>query len=104
MRKCSMYRDGVWLLKIDGLEYVSVGKDHFPNRPSAIKIDDKQPFYGKDGMFKENMKIIEQMQTGKVLYYRYREFPHDFNIDKSISLQGFDDAYQQFLKRYYEIP
>lgn len=102
-RSCAMSKNGVIIMILNGHEYVSVGRDHFPFRQSAIKIDNNPTVYGTEGVFKENTKIIKQMLKGKILHYRYYEFPKDYYIDKSISLDDFKQAYENLWQKYREI-
>lgn len=103
--KCAIFKQDVMLLKVDGLEYLTIGKNHYPNRTIALKIDDNPTRYSNhaDGLFKLDESLLNEMQTGQTLYYRYREFPYDYNIDKSISLKDFNQTYHDFIQRYYEI-
>lgn len=102
-RSCVMSKDDVLIMIINDYEYVSVGRNHFPFRQSAIKIDNNPTIYGTEGIFKENTNIIKQMLKGKILHYRYYEFPKDYYIDKSISLDDFKQAYENLWQKYRTI-
>lgn len=87
--------DGKTSIFISGGDY-----GHYPNSQSAIKIDENNTIYGIEGSFSNNLKIINQMLKGDMVFTRYKDWPNDFNNDLEISLNGFTEAYDALRKKY----
>lgn len=104
-KTCSISRDKLMVLIINGKYAVSVGRNHYPKTSSAIKIDDNVHYTGKEGIINPvyaNL-IISQMKAGKKAVIRYREWPYDFNKDSEIDLKGFTKKFNEMLDRYNKL-
>lgn len=104
-KSCSLtksYSD-VMVTIINGRYDVYVGRKHYPRTQSAIKIDERTPTYGYEGISNTPQKIIEQMKNGKVAYTRYKEWPYEYNKDSEVDLTGFKEAFNQMLEEYKKL-
>lgn len=97
---CAIKKSNLIVSIFNGKSGILVGGNHFPGKKSAIKIDNKQSFIGKEGEFKNENSIISQLIKGDMAYTRYIEWPYNYHIDDEISLVGFNEAYQELKKRY----
>lgn len=79
---------------------VWVGRNHYPNTQSAIKIDNNATIYGHEGDSNTPLKVIEQMKKGKVAYTRYKEWPYLSNKDNEAGLEGFSEALDEMKTKY----
>ncbi len=104
-KMCLMLKrnEDVSVMIMNGKYHVFVGRDHYPQTQSAIKIDNNATFYGYEGLFKNSLTIIEQMKKGKVVYSRYKEWPYDYNKDSEMSLLGFTRKFNEMKARYGEL-
>lgn len=102
---CSISRDRLMILLIDGRYIVSVGRNHYPGTESAIKVDDNVHYTGKEGIinpFYANL-IVKQMKEGKKATIRYREWPYDYNKDSEVDLTGFTKKLNEMLEWYKKL-
>lgn len=97
---CAIKKSSLMVSIFNGRSGILVGGNHFPGKKSAIKIDNKQSFTGKEGEFNNQNSIISQLLKGDVVYTRYIEWPYSYNVNDEISLDGFNEAYQELKKRY----
>lgn len=88
---------------INGNYSVYIGRKHYPNTSSAIKIDDNQPIYGREGISQNPKLAIEQMKKGKIAYTRYKEWPYEYNKDNQSDLTGFTIKWNELLSRYLNL-
>ncbi|MCF5868314.1 hypothetical protein [Aeromonas veronii] len=94
---CSLNKEdlqiGIWK---DGTPFVSVGHSHYPNSNIAIRVDKSKPVTAseKNGFTKDqSAKIIQQMKVGSTIVTRYQKWPYQTNIDTSMQLFGFQQAW-----------
>ena len=102
-KKCSMIHNGIIVLILNNKTFIMIGGNHFPHTQSAIKVDDNQTEYGKEGIFKNNNLILSQMLKGQRLAFRFVEWPRNYNVDETIELKGFTDAYHKLKLDYQNI-
>lgn len=102
---CSVSRDGLMVLYINGVYAVSVGRNHYPGTGSAIKVDDNVHYTGKEGIINPMYSnlIIKQMREGKKAVIRYREWPYDYNRDSEVDLTGFTKKLNEMLEWYKKL-
>lgn len=102
---CSISRDRLMVLYIDGRYAVSVGRNHYPGTESAIKIDDNVHYSGKEGLINPMYAnlIVKQMKEGKKAVIRYREWPYDYNKDSEVDLTGFTKKLNEMLDWYKKL-
>ena len=94
---CSLNREDlqIGILK-DGTPFVSVGGSHYPNSNIAVRVDKNKPVTAseKNGFTKDqSAKIIQQMKVGSTIVTRYQKWPYQTNIDTSMQLFGFQQAW-----------
>lgn len=92
---------GIWK---DGSTFVNVGHDHFPSSQIAIRIDKNAPFTANETSGfsgKQVSGILSSFRSGEKALTRYREWPYETNIDVTIDLYGFNEAWD-VLTRVYE--
>lgn len=82
---------------------VYVGKNHYPDSLSAIKIDSNQSNYGKEGQIQNPKKVIDQMMSGKTVFTRYQQWPYRYNQDSQVDLNGFAKEYAEMLREYQQL-
>ena len=104
-KKCSLYKNysDFMVNYMSGRLSVYVGRNHFPETQSVIKIDGNQAIYGHEGMSQTPQKVIEQMKKGKVAYTRYKEWPYKYNKDGETDLTGFAEKYDEMLEEYKKL-
>ncbi|MDA3487167.1 hypothetical protein MJ021_17930 [Acinetobacter baumannii] len=102
-KTCYLKNNDLTLVIINGNLEIFVGKDHFPDRKSAIKVDDNQTIYGYEGNFKQDSMILNQMLKGKIVYLRYVEWPYDSYIDSEVNLEDFTKQYEKLKEMYKSI-
>lgn len=102
---CSVSKNGLMVLLIDGRFAVGVGRHHYPRSSSAIKIDDNVSYSGKEGIINPlySNLIIKQMKDGKRAAIRYREWPYDYNKDSEVDLTGFTKKFNEMLDWYKKL-
>lgn len=88
---------------VEGHIRVFVGKNHFPNTQSAIKIDKNATVYGKEGSISNPKQVIQQLRNGKVAYLRYQEWPYQYYKDSEVDLKDFSKNYEEMLKEYRKL-
>lgn len=99
-KQCSMSKSGIVVLILNGKTFIMIGGEHFPRSHSAIRIDNNKTEYGIEGIFGNNNRILNQMLRGNVLDFRFVEWPRNYNVDNSIELKGFTDAYHNLKTKY----
>ncbi|EOR06443.1 hypothetical protein [Acinetobacter tandoii] len=99
----SKYHSDLMVNIINGKYSVYIGRDHYPNSQSAIKIDENTPIYGDEGLSQTPQKAIEQMKKGKVAYTRYKEWPYEYNQDGETDLTGFSEKFSEMLENYKKL-
>lgn len=97
---CVMSSGDVMVGIINGNYGVYVGGDHYPNTPSAIKIDNNPAIYGFEGHSRSPLVVIEQMKRGRVAYTRYKKWPYEYNKDGEVDLSGFTFKFNELIRRY----
>lgn len=102
-KKCSMSKKNLIVLILNGKTFIQIGANHFPHESSAIKIDNNRTIYGKEGIFRNNNQILNEMLSGKKAAIRFVEWPKSYNIDDEIDLIGFSEAYQKLKMDYRNI-
>lgn len=100
---CTLSNSSLMISIYNGKKGILVGQKHFPHKSSAIKIDNGTTFYGKEGVFKNEDKIISELLKGKTVYTRYVEWPYTYNVDDEISLNEFNKAYQKLKSNYDDL-
>ncbi|MFL9542694.1 hypothetical protein ACKESD_12280 [Acinetobacter baumannii] len=102
---CSVSKNGLMVLLIDGRFAIGVGRNHYPGSSSAIKIDDNISYSGKEGIINPTYSnlIIKQMKDGKRAAIRYREWPYDYNQDSEVDLTGFTKKFNEMLNWYNKL-
>ena len=99
-KTCEVRNDRLYVVNLSGKTSVMIIGADYPNKQSAIKIDENATIYGVEGLFDNDQKIINQLLKGKTAYVRYVEWPYSYNKDIEIDLSGFKEAYQEMKKEY----
>lgn len=99
-KSCEVRKDILYVVNLSGKTSVMIIGADYPNKQSAIKIDENATIYGVEGLFDNDQKIINQLLKGKTAYVRYVEWPYSYNKDIEIDLSGFKEAYQEMKKEY----
>lgn len=103
---CSMWRDGLSVMMINGRYVIGVGKgDSYPGSKSAIKIDDNMAYFGRERMIDLNSTntIIQQLKKGQTAHIRYREWPYDYDKSEDVDLNGFTKKLAEMADRYNKL-
>lgn len=99
-KTCSMSKDDLIVYIHNGKTFFLVGTNHFPRKPTVLKVDQNKPIYGKEGSFQNNGQILEQFKSGRVVNTRYIKWPYEMNRDNETSLNGFSEAYRELQRQY----
>lgn len=99
-KSCEVRKDILYVVNLSGKTSVMIIGADYPNKQSAIKIDENATIYGVEGLFDNDQKIINQLLKGKTAYVRYVEWPYSYNKNIEIDLSGFKEAYQEMKKEY----
>lgn len=93
-RSCRMLRDSLMVIAFAGEpEVVRVGTNHYPGSESVIRLDKGTPIRSRaDGIFGESKKILAGLETCNQAVLRYREWPAEVPIDKTVPCAGFRQA------------
>lgn len=97
---CYLKGNDLWIFLINGKYSVVVGSDHYPKTRAGLRIDNNKPVYGYEGDFSNSTVLINQFKKGKFAYTRYQEWPYLYQIDKKTDLEGFNEKFNEMLKRY----
>lgn len=100
-KRCYVQREDLWVwVYSDGSRRVSIGAGKtYPNTPASIRVDSASPVaspVGTEGVFgpRGTKDAIEQMLQGQQIATRYIDWPYRSNVDKTMSLHGFRQAYE----------
>lgn len=99
-KTCEVRNDRLYVVNLSGKNIVMIIGADFPNKQSAIKIDNNPTIYGTEGQFKNNQNIIKQLLKGNKVYLRYVQWPYLHNQDLEIDLFGFKQAYEEMMREY----
>ncbi len=103
---CSMWRDGLTVMMINGRYVIGVGKgDSYPGSKSAIKVDDNIAYFGRERMIDlmSTNTIIQQLKKGRIAHIRYREWPYDYDQSNDVDLNGFTKKLIEMTDRYNKL-
>ncbi|KAA8741340.1 hypothetical protein FE275_08645 [Pseudomonas koreensis] len=95
---CAMSRASLLIgVTGDSSYFIHVGNDHFPGSTIALRVD-KLPAVtapADPGLSqKQQVDLLAAMNKGDSVLVRYVEWPHESNIDRAISLFGYNSALQ----------
>ncbi|MGQ1342337.1 hypothetical protein ACT4X4_10700 [Acinetobacter baumannii] len=103
---CSMWRDGLTVMMINGRYVIGVGKgDSYPGSKSAIKVDDNIAYFGRERIIDlmSTNTIIQQLKKGRTAHIRYREWPYDYDQSADVDLNGFTKKLIEMTDRYNKL-
>lgn len=103
VKSCEIRNDRLYVVILDGKKLVWIVGADYPNKQSAIKIDNNKTIFGTEGKFLNNSIIINQLLNGKTANIRYVKWPYLYNVDAEIDLKGFRSAYEEMLKEYAKL-
>lgn len=102
-KSCFLFNKDLSIIYLNGEFGVMVGGDHFPGSMGSLKIDNNQTLNAREGRFLTNanaLNIINQLKNGKIAYTRYKKWPHEYNIDNEVKLDGFRKAVTDMIGSY----
>lgn len=97
-KSCSIQRKTLTIIiKHKQQPFLYVGEDHYPFKPTTIRVDSNKPLHGtigSDGDFSSNSIsiILKQMVKGQSITTRYYEWPYDYSKTDTFPLAGFNEA------------
>tara|TARA_B110000238_G_scaffold9522_1_gene9697 strand:+ start:1698 stop:2477 length:780 start_codon:yes stop_codon:yes gene_type:complete len=96
-RYCQLSKEGlavgIWK---DGSSFITIGHSHYPGSNVTLRIDKGKPIIKSEEHSFTNAQsddIINALKSGKTVLTRYQEWPYQRNIDTSVDLYGFIEAW-----------
>ncbi|MGP9572794.1 hypothetical protein ACT3RL_17995 [Halomonas sp. AOP5-CZ2-32] len=103
-RRCFLNKEGLTVgIWKDATPYISIGSSHYPGSSITVRADKNQPVVASERSGfspAQSQNILNQLKVSSSLITRYQEWPYESNVDKSIDLYGFNEAWD-FLQIVY---
>lgn len=100
---CTMQKDHITVIRLNEGYSVSVADKPNANSKTALRVDNYQPIYTQDGLFRDAVPLIEQFKKGNYLYTRLQQANEFQDEDSKVSLLGFTDAFQDMQKKFEQL-